>query len=450
MSDYISLNLNTGLNSFYGIMKFKVNSENIELNGAILKPNVFYDLIAPIYSLPLTLFSQNPFTIDLIPIPQDSLHNEEIHLYFLNFIPDGFQQVSSGIYFSFIFNGVVYPRPCLKFIDTIILSHPTTLFISGEKGIGKSTFSRFLINKILTHYSDVYYLDIDPGQPEFFLPGTISLVHYTEYLFQPPEFNTNLSHQSLFYGGISPSDNISFFFECLNQLNSTIPKGSYLIINSFGWIEDLGFIIHQDLLKILTPEHVFVLHKADSNPILIRDRSFKVQINPRPGLISYKPFSLRDLRLITYITRSNLPISSQQPQIIDLTKCRIGFYCIECPPTECLTVLNGSIVCLCNDDRKFPETNKPINILKTMVPLTSLGYGLVRAICRKSFKLYIYTPLNLSEIHVNTILMGSVLTPEVFYKDSPRLDGNYLGLGFLNGAGTSSNPLILKNPPKFS
>lgn len=51
-------------------------------------------------------------------------------------------------------------------------SSPRILFMGG-KGVGKSTFTRFCLNRILRMSSSgmVYYIDLDPGQPEFTPPG---------------------------------------------------------------------------------------------------------------------------------------------------------------------------------------------------------------------------------------------------------------------------------------
>jgi len=57
----------------------------------------------------------------------------------------------------------------------------------GGKGLGKSTFMRMLINKILSQQEEkrVLVLDLDPGQSEFTAPGCLSLVEVNEPLLGP-------------------------------------------------------------------------------------------------------------------------------------------------------------------------------------------------------------------------------------------------------------------------
>ena len=63
-----------------------------------------------------------------------------------------------------------------------LASHRPRLLAAGGKGVGKSTFVRWLANRLVTNNQSggggggsVVYLDLDPGQREFGLPGYISL-----------------------------------------------------------------------------------------------------------------------------------------------------------------------------------------------------------------------------------------------------------------------------------
>lgn len=64
--------------------------------------------------------------------------------------------------------------------------------IFGGKGVGKSTFTRWLTNRFLsyqpkhnTNSPEVLFLDLDPGQTEFTPPGMISAVLCTEPVLGP-------------------------------------------------------------------------------------------------------------------------------------------------------------------------------------------------------------------------------------------------------------------------
>ena len=45
----------------------------------------------------------------------------------------------------------------------------------GPKGVGKSTFARYVANLLMIDYEKVGFLDIDPGQPERTAPGLVSV-----------------------------------------------------------------------------------------------------------------------------------------------------------------------------------------------------------------------------------------------------------------------------------
>lgn len=61
----------------------------------------------------------------------------------------------------------------------------TRLFVCGGKGTGKSTFLRYAVNKLLNSFKKVVYIDLDPGQPEFGVPGTISVTVVEKPLLGP-------------------------------------------------------------------------------------------------------------------------------------------------------------------------------------------------------------------------------------------------------------------------
>ncbi|XP_069681346.1 polynucleotide 5'-hydroxyl-kinase NOL9 isoform X2 [Periplaneta americana] len=62
---------------------------------------------------------------------------------------------------------------------------PVCTVMCGGKGVGKSTFLRFLVNQCLPHFGEVLCLDFDPGQPEFNVPGCVSAVVLKEPLLGP-------------------------------------------------------------------------------------------------------------------------------------------------------------------------------------------------------------------------------------------------------------------------
>lgn len=48
---------------------------------------------------------------------------------------------------------------------------PPVIAVCGSKAVGKSTFCRLLMNRMLARWAHVAFLDTDCGQPEFTVPG---------------------------------------------------------------------------------------------------------------------------------------------------------------------------------------------------------------------------------------------------------------------------------------
>ncbi|KAG5874742.1 hypothetical protein JTB14_011983 [Gonioctena quinquepunctata] len=61
----------------------------------------------------------------------------------------------------------------------------TKLLVTGGKGVGKSTFIKYAINRLLNNYGKIRMIDLDPGQPEFTVPGCTSVFIITEKVFGP-------------------------------------------------------------------------------------------------------------------------------------------------------------------------------------------------------------------------------------------------------------------------
>ena len=67
------------------------------------------------------------------------------------------------------------------------------LVVAGGKGVGKSTFTRFIINRLLqsntkmdsTPISTILYIDLDPGQAEFTIPGCLSITKVSRPIIGP-------------------------------------------------------------------------------------------------------------------------------------------------------------------------------------------------------------------------------------------------------------------------
>eukprot|EP00833_Pecoramyces_ruminatium_P006163 jgi/Orpsp1_1/1180195/evm.model.c7180000072476.2 len=55
------------------------------------------------------------------------------------------------------------------------MNGPPIIAITGSKNMGKSTFSRYMVNSLLNCCNEVAYLECDIGQSEFTPSGMVSL-----------------------------------------------------------------------------------------------------------------------------------------------------------------------------------------------------------------------------------------------------------------------------------
>ncbi|CAK7272510.1 Polynucleotide 5'-hydroxyl-kinase grc3 [Sporothrix epigloea] len=155
------------------------------------------------------------------------------------------------------------------------------LFVCGPKSSGKSTFSRLLVNRLLTktsstarkwHVPSVAVLDIDPGQPEFATPGSLSLVQVREPSLSPPLCRPYISNDGMVgnslirsheLASVSPATDPDHYIESVldlyslyrRDLRSSVP----LVVNTPGWIQGTGLEILTELVNKMRPTQVIYM-----------------------------------------------------------------------------------------------------------------------------------------------------------------------------------------------
>ena len=87
------------------------------------------------------------------------------------------------------------------------LENPAVLLVMGAKGVGKSTCCRFLVNRLLSHVPEVYFLETDLGQPELGPPGVITLHRIRRPLLTVPhaEQHRHERIKAFFAGAATPA-----------------------------------------------------------------------------------------------------------------------------------------------------------------------------------------------------------------------------------------------------
>ncbi len=72
-------------------------------------------------------------------------------------------------------DGFVVPKELENVISSIIDCHYRNIMMVGGKGSGKSSANRYACNRLLKKFGKVIWVECDPGQPEFDVPGFMSL-----------------------------------------------------------------------------------------------------------------------------------------------------------------------------------------------------------------------------------------------------------------------------------
>lgn len=245
---------------------------------------------------------------------------------------------------------------------------PLNLLIIGNKNTGKSTFLKLLANSLLSNNTlkkdnkkIIQILDIDPGQPEFCLPGCICLtkINYPligtiqSFNLSNDNNNNNIVNNSIikYYGFTSPNIQPLNYFNQLNDLIDKInnSKNTITLINSPGWVKGFGTEIISNLNNSLNLNYLIQLSNDSKDLDLINDLNWdknKTKILKLPSINSlnnYSPTVIRNFKLLSYIHYDfNLKNFNFNPLIFN-SPYRISYASSEFKEIKKLNQFNGII-----------------------------------------------------------------------------------------------------------
>ncbi|PYI07266.1 hypothetical protein BO78DRAFT_367178 [Aspergillus sclerotiicarbonarius CBS 121057] len=201
--------------------------------------------------------------------------------------------------------------------------------ICGPKGSGKSTFSRYMLNHLLspapqteTNYYNtdgVAFLDLDPGQPEFAPMGQVYLVHLRSPVFGPPFSHPSLDSardgtivRSHHIGATSPKDDPDHYvlaamdlMDRYRALQASYPQCP-LIINYPGWIFGLGLEVATWLVGSLGLSDV--VYMSEKGPAEV------VQPLGQAAHQAKVPLTILPSQPTDFVSRSSAQLRSMQMQ----------------------------------------------------------------------------------------------------------------------------------------
>ncbi|KJZ71703.1 hypothetical protein HIM_08900 [Hirsutella minnesotensis 3608] len=285
-----------------------------------------------------------------------------------------------------------------------LLSENTSLsvVVCGPKSAGKSTFSRLLTNRLLTTVrSDtndcpqlltqgVAVLDLDPGQPEYAPPGTISLVHVTEPNLGAPFTHPSLDNDSYkvlrchSLASVNLASAADLHLECALDLvdyYSRRLKNCPLIINTPGWVLSLGLELLVDIITRIRPSQVIYMSEegpAETVEALrgVTKNNFNLLPSQPSELKSRTAAQLREMQAMSYfhcrrkqavnevlrLSWSPQVLSTMHPVLIGYSGQARGFlgilrYDFQLEPDLIAEAINGMVLAIVTveDRRAFRE-----------------------------------------------------------------------------------------------
>ncbi|KAM4872277.1 polynucleotide 5'-hydroxyl-kinase NOL9 isoform 2-T2 [Thomomys bottae] len=357
------------------------------------------------------------------------------------------------------------------------------VLVCGAQDVGKSTFNKFLINKLLKSIPCVDYLECDLGQTEFTPPGCISLLNITEPVLGPPFTHQRTPQKMVYFGKPSCRNNCENYIEIIKYVFSSYKRESPLIINTMGWVVDDGLLLLIDLIRLLAPTHVvqFTAAHVKNVPILTpeyveetdglytkskskhRNRCFEfsefgdnleltdeekdspIFLNGYKLFYVYSEFTfckivrnreshnrvLRGLAVLGYLSLL-MPSEPKPPSFLpSLTPYQVPFNSValrithsDVAPTHVLYAVNASWVGLCRImDDISGYTRGPILLAQTPI-CDCVGFGLCRGVDMEKRVYHIITPVPPEELKtVNCLLVGSVNIPPCIFCSQRGLEG---------------------------
>ena len=344
------------------------------------------------------------------------------------------------------------------------------LVVAGGKGVGKSTFNRWLINKLLEK-GPVILMDLDPGQAELSLPSYLSLSVITVPLLGP-----NFCHQGrktelkLFLGDINVSNCPGRFLACVRHLVDHLNSREDLahlpvVVNTMGWCRGVGLMLLIDTLRLVKPTTIIQLHSRfhrknfpyslTPEAVMSSNDSWtnsKVSVPLSFNLLDFLavPETLgRDMRARDYwglpdprLTREMVVLGALGGMgglwgmpVYRVPWDKVALHVAHCKlePQGLLAALNVAMVDLCTVNEREICKSKTKGLYATLrrTPVTpSIGWGVVRNIDSTNQVLYVATsaPPDLVS-KCNCLVAGACRLPDSLVLSQVGKGASYLAVG---------------------
>jgi len=304
--------------------------------------------------------------------------------------------------------------------NSICKSSYPSIFMFGERKMGKTLFARYLANRLLNIYSEIDWIETDLAKPEFTVNGMISYNVVTQPVLSTPNIHLETPEQCRFLGTQDLSNIRNYIIQCcdiIDQVKRTI-KLKPIIINTQGWAIGAGLDLLLPLLQKAKPSHIIcfmndwhiestkkcIEMEIDSNILFVR--SFK----KTKKILGYKSFSKR--RLLIYL---QFRIDFSHIYSVSFSTVAI---CILQEQVHTRLIFNSFIdqIIVLIKVNELKLQNGKLNVLKQLPKKHyCLGIGLICGIDINNNRFLIYTPYRW--INCNVLIKSNIWPPkELLYQ----------------------------------
>lgn len=152
----------------------------------------------------------------------------------------------------------------------VVMTVTSRQMIIGGKGVGKSTFLRYLINRNLNEFEKILLIDLDIGQAEMFLPQTVSATIITEPILGPGYLRNASPYKSYLFGDINVLVSPIKYLKCVLKLLKYCSCQEELrsmpwVINTMGYSHGFGLELIAAILRALNPTDLIQIQSLKSN-----------------------------------------------------------------------------------------------------------------------------------------------------------------------------------------
>jgi polynucleotide 5'-hydroxyl-kinase GRC3/NOL9 len=159
-------------------------------------------------------------------------------------------------------------QEALQTIKTI-QNKPAVVMVVGKSDSGKSSFSTYIVNNLVSGRAKVAVIDSDLGQSDIGPPCTIAYNYVVKKVSELCEINMA---NAFFVGVTAPNQAVTRSVEGLTEMYKEVmhkQEASYVIINTDGWIEGENTVNYMlQLVNQLKPDLIIGIQSQEElNPI---------------------------------------------------------------------------------------------------------------------------------------------------------------------------------------